>query len=230
MKAFIIYQRDNEQSVKGMNGCASSLAATGCDFTVEGFDATTPQTLHQHLEEDFPGLTYTYPRQGEMKSEPTYGLTLTGYVAKSIEKKFACTVSHARLWKKCCELNEEIMILEHDAYFTRKFEPFEWEGFILGLNDPRGATRRAGYFHEQVSSKDGVQDVPWIDNEHVPQGLAGNSAYLIKPFGAAWLLGKLDELGAWPNDALMCKQICPWLKVVYPYYTSVQGMESFTTR
>ena len=44
------------------------------------------------------------------------------------------------------------------------------------------------------------------------------------------LLEKLKEVGCWPNDALMCKQLFPnELKVIYPYYTRVQGIQSTTT-
>ena len=77
----------------------------------------------------------------------------------------------------------------------------------------------------------GVQSVPYIDDKDVPQGLAGNSAYVITPKGARKLLDKVDEIGMWPNDALMNRQFFPWMQVVYPYYTEVQkGLKSTTTQ
>jgi GR25 family glycosyltransferase involved in LPS biosynthesis len=86
-------------------------------------------------------------------------------------------------------------------------------------------------FHEKVSSYVGVQPVPTIDDMDVPQGLAGNSAYMISPKGAKKLLDKVREVGMWPNDALMNKQFFPWLEVVYPYYTTIQrGLRSTTTK
>jgi hypothetical protein len=112
------------------------------------------------------------------------------------------------------------------------FEPLEEEfkGGILGLNDPRGATRRSDVFHNVASSKMGLQDVPTVDDMQVPQGLAGNSAYLITPTAAKKLLDKVREVGIWANDALMCKQFFPWMQVVYPYYTTIQrGLKSTTT-
>ena len=64
----------------------------------------------------------------------------------------------------------------------------------------------------------------------MPQGLAGNSAYIIKPYFAEKLLNKLEQKGGWPNDAIMCKQFFKGeLKVVYPYYTTIQGVQSTTT-
>jgi GR25 family glycosyltransferase involved in LPS biosynthesis len=86
-------------------------------------------------------------------------------------------------------------------------------------------------FHEKVSSYAGLQPVPTIDEMDVPQGLAGNSAYMISPKGAKKLLDKVREVGMWPNDALMNKQFFPWLEVVYPYYTTIQrGLRSTTTK
>ena len=69
-----------------------------------------------------------------------------------------------------------------------------------------------------------------VDDVEVPQGLAGNSAYLITPKGAKKLLDKVREVGLWPNDAVMCKQFFPWMQVVYPYYTTIQrGLKSTTS-
>ena len=123
------------------------------------------------------------------------------------------------------------MILEHDAIFIRKFESFEWEGGVLGLNDPRGATHSSMLFHSIVSNNEGIQNTPWVKPAFdIPQGLAGNSAYIIKPYFAEKLLSKLKQKGGWPNDALMCKQFFPnELKVIYPYYTKLQPMQSTTT-
>ena len=104
-------------------------------------------------------------------------------------------------------------------------------GGILGLNDPRGATRKSQLYHEKVVSQKSspVAEVPWIDSKDIPQGLAGNSAYIIKPSAAEHLIEKIKHIGLWPNDALMCKQLFPWLQQAYPYYTTVQGIKSSTT-
>jgi len=99
---------------------------------------------------------------------------------------------------------------------------------IIGINDPRGATRKAQLFHDGVRGAHAptVLDVPWVDDPEVPQGLAGASAYLMKPAGAWHALNLVDRLGAWPNDALLCKQLVPGLGVTRTYYTRVQGTRS----
>jgi GR25 family glycosyltransferase involved in LPS biosynthesis len=92
------------------------------------------------------------------------------------------------------------------------------------------ATRRAQKFFDIVKSNNAqLQPVPSIDEFNVPQGLAGNSAYIIKPAGAQNLLKAVKEYGAWPNDAIMCKQLIPNMGVTRSFYTKVQGLPSTTT-
>ena len=228
MKAFAIVQDLNDLSKEAFERLKYSVEALRCEIELLEFRATVPETIEGQVEELFPGLTYTYPVQGESRIDDATGLLLRGYSAWNIKKKFSCAISHARLWRRCQQIEQDIMILEHDAIFVRKFSEFDWEGGILGLNDPRGATRRAERFHSIVSSGKGISNCPYIDEQRIPQGLAGNSAYIIRPFAARFLLDRLEEYGCWPNDALMCNQICPWLKVVYPYFTKVQGTISTT--
>ena len=60
--------------------------------------------------------------------------------------------------------------------------------------------------------------------------MPGHSAYVIKPWAAKQIIEKQNEIGWWPNDAIMCKQFFKGeLKVVYPYYTTIQGVQSTTT-
>ena len=73
------------------------------------------------------------------------------------------------------------------------------------------------------------QYTPWIDSQSVPQGLAGNSAYIIKPEGAKQMLELVDRYGLWPNDAIMCRQLFPLLGVTKTHYTWIQGLRSTTT-
>jgi GR25 family glycosyltransferase involved in LPS biosynthesis len=68
-----------------------------------------------------------------------------------------------------------------------------------------------------------------IDDDKIPQGLAGNSAYIIKPEGARRLLELVKEYGLWPNDAIMCRQLISKLGITKTYYTKVQGLESTTS-
>ena len=236
IKGYIITLDNNQPSVEACHKCIGSIRNTKSEIDPSVFVATVPRQIKRHLEEiDMGDIVWTYPLTKEEDGlDIKTGLYLRHYPTKKISNRTACMVSHMRLWHKCATGKKPIVILEHDAIFTRKFvfEPLEKEfkGGILGLNDPRGATRRSDVFHNIASSKMGLQPVPTVDDAEVPQGLAGNSAYLITPKGAKKLLDKVREVGMWPNDAIMCKQFFPWMQVVYPYYTTIQrGLKSTTT-
>jgi GR25 family glycosyltransferase involved in LPS biosynthesis len=204
------------------------------------FTATTPASIKEHIYEVFgenSSVKWNWPidpNQDGYNIETS--LYKKHYPARDQQRVIACALSHIRLWKKCVDLNQEIIILEHDSIFIRQFDlndlGEDWG--VVGLNDPRGATRKSAVFYKHMLNLGmGVHKVPSVDSAkdiHLPEGLAGNSAYIIKPSAAKDLLVAIKRLGLWPNDALMCKQLFPWLRVVYPFYTRIQGVESTTTR
>ena len=101
----------------------------------------------------------------------------------------------------------------------------------MGINNPLGATRKArDYYNTIVNDPKWLQPVPSIDSHDVPQGLAGNSAYILKPIGAQKMLDIVKQYGLWPNDAIMCKQLLPRLGVTKKFYTTIQGLQSTTTQ
>jgi GR25 family glycosyltransferase involved in LPS biosynthesis len=115
-------------------------------------------------------------------------------------------------------------------------DSMQWTGGICGINNPIGATRKSKIFFDkvklQLQGKEGLTLAPYVDESSdlpLPSGLAGNSAYVIKPWAAKKLLEKTAEVGIWPNDALMCRQFFPWLQVSYPFYTTIQNTPSTTT-
>ena len=239
-KAFIISMINDHSSTVALRKCLLSIKSTGSHINPFIMDATTPLNLQEHLKTfNLTVDNWTYPKSpAEQKTDINSGLVLTGYRTNDLHKVISCLVSHMRLWRLCTELNENIIILEHDAIFTKKFKIEDlkesFTGGVLGLNSPLGATRRAKVYDREVKINTIEQhkiicDAPWIDKKHIPQGIAGNSAYLIKPEAADHLLKKIEKVGMWPNDALMCKQFFPWLQQVYPYYTTVQGTKSSTT-
>lgn len=227
---------NNHESTVATRHVIESIKKTGTKLEPIILPATTPKTIGEGIDQlDMNGVAWTYPLDEHQDGlDMKTGLRLTHYKTANHSNRVACLISHMRCWQKSIDLDETIVVLEHDALFTDSLLPedltSEWKGGIIGLNDPRGATRRSALFHEKVSSYVGVQPVPTVDVGDVPQGLAGNSAYMISPKGANKLLDKVREVGLWPNDALMNKQFFPWLEVVYPYYTTIQrGLKSTTT-
>ena len=230
MKAYIINDKNSSVSALGVKNCHNSIKAYGSDIDLHPFQQTSPETVEDHAG-IFGDISWNYPINNEVATDKELGINLKAYRTNDYRKVFACTLSHARLWLECVNSKQDIMILEHDAVFTRKFEEFQWEGGVLGLNDPRRATHSSLIYHNLASLREGVHSAPWVSSyTAMPQGLAGNSAYIIKPKFADMLLMKLKEKGGWPNDAIMCKQFFPMqLKIVYPYYTTIQGIKSTTT-
>ena len=243
--AIIIADLNDHVSTVAARNVITSIRTTKSKLDPVVLQATTPLTLDHDLKTF--GLTrndWTYPRRaGETKIDIKTGLHLTGYNAKDINKVISCTVSHMRVWYFAMISNSPICVLEHDALFTKRFKPERANGDldikslgIIGLNDPRGATRKSQVYLEKVMSAQRAEsvtlsyvDAPYVDdNQDAPQGIAGNSAYIVSPQAARKLLDKVNEIGLWPNDALMCKQFFPYLKQAYPFYTRLQGVQSTT--
>ena len=214
--------------------CADRLFDTAVKHAVDKtiilkpYKATTPDMLG-------PGDydKWHYPDQGVTRKHES-GMEFTGYNGK-LETRIACFKSHMHLWQKA---DRPIMILEHDAVFARNFDINKIlakldDGDVLMLNDPRGATRRGNQYHENIISHNfGIHPVDGVNtaDEKCPDGLAGNSAYIITPAAAKKALNLVDQYGYMPNDALLCKQ---WfgenLKSIYPYITRVQQTTSTTS-
>ena len=228
MKAYCITLLANELSVNAYETLVKSSKDVGNKFEIEKFAACTPRFTKSHME--YLKLEWTYPWEGE-RTDLKSGLTLRGYPTAIRDRRVACFLSHYQLWEKA--LVEPILVLEHDALFIRKLEPeyiLESDFNIIGINDPRGATRKSReYFTEVTNDMRPVRPVPRVDKFNVPQGLAGNSAYIIKPEGARLMIEAAKTYGAWPNDALMCYQLINKLGVTNKFYTKVQGLRSTTT-
>lgn len=236
MKALVITIAGNEQSKSAADRCIESSKSNGNEFEIEKFKATIPEEVKNILMQR--GIVWNYPWTGE-ELDLKSGMLKSAYETADPLKRIACFLSHWRLWNVVASMSEPRIILEHDAIFTSKVDVDSLVNSsyqIIGLNNPIGATRQSQRFHEMIQSAEielpGVVPVPTIDKDQVPQGLAGNSAYMIKPEGARKLLKAVRDFGAWPNDAIMCKQLLPGvLGCSKPYYTAIQtGLTSSTTR
>lgn len=225
MKSYIIALKENNESRDAALRCKQST-----NIPIEVFEAFTPRDVPAKMMEE--NLKWTYPWD-EPRHDFASGLYLTPYRTQQKAARIACFLSHYELWKRCVNSDEPFLILEHDAIFV---QPLETDAImkakcdIIGINDPRGATRKSQDFHEKIQQRPQfVQPVPRIDEPTVPQGLAGNSAYIMKPSGAKKMLDLVAEFGAWPNDAIMCYQLIQGLGVTKTYYTKVQGTRSTTS-
>ena len=231
MKSFVIVVKDNNISESGYKELIESYDTYGHDDGIEPHFAIELEKVEGYARGN--GLEWNYPWEGQQTDLKT-GLIKSAYQTADKRRRISCFMSHWYLWQRCIKLDEMICILEHDARFIKKlpsnrtFNETDYE--IIGINDPSMATRKSKLYHDMILERvDFFQPVPRIDEFNVPQGLAGNSAYVIKPVGAKKLLAAAKEHGMWPNDALMCKQLIPTLGVTRNFYTRVQGLRSTTT-
>lgn len=227
MKAFVITLKGNLYSESKADTCISTGAS--CGVQVEKFYGVDKEHAYEVMHEE--GLEWTWANNNEeARTCPTTGLYQFPYTASDLRAKMGCSMSHYLLWKRCVELDEPILILEHDTVFIRQLPKIDFRG-ICQINDPAGATRKGAWWSQQMKQRggEGVFEKTWVTAEkerHIPDGLAGNSAYMIKPWAAQELVNTFHELGVWPNDATMCKQLFPCLEEYYPFITKAVQTKS----
>jgi GR25 family glycosyltransferase involved in LPS biosynthesis len=93
-----------------------------------------------------------------------------------------CFYSHYRLWQKCVELDEPILIFEDDVIFEREFIPVPWDEVILLC------TGKEAYKHDFYSKKlydpEGEPSTVALPNTSMP----GAVGYGVTPKGAKKLV------------------------------------------
>jgi GR25 family glycosyltransferase involved in LPS biosynthesis len=210
VKAFVIYVPGHRYSEACAERCIKSAFQP-----VEKFAAVPAWTMEAQ------GLRWTWGEGGAGLKHHPYG---------GGDARISCAMSHQELWAICALMNEPILILEHDAVFLRPLPDIEFES-ICQVNDPDGATRKGAEWSARMKQRGpGIFPASWVTDpkDCIPDGLAGNSAYMIKPHAAERLLHLYRELGVWPNDATMCKQLVRGMQELYPFVTRVEQTVSTT--
>ena len=233
MKAFVITLEGNSYSETKANECIASGKQWG--ITVEKFYGVDKHHAEQTMKDE--GLEWTWAKNNTERDVCIIsGLEQFPYTAANgtlaaLSSKIGCSMSHYILYNVCVELDEPILILEHDAVFVRAMPTDPEFNGICQINSPLGATPKAQFWFNQMVKRGGFGafEKTWIKSpheRHLPDGLAGNSAYMIKPWAAQEVIDKYHELGVWPNDAILCKQIFPYLEEYYPFITKVNQTQS----
>jgi glycosyl transferase family 25 len=109
-----------------------------------------------------------------------------------------CFYSHYRLWQKCVELNEPIIIWEDDVILKRPFVPVEWKDVLilaLGFKE-----KSEPYFH-LLEQEESPNALPYNDY-HIP----GTPGYAITPQGARKLVDRYHS-SYLPSDVAMNKKV-----------------------
>jgi GR25 family glycosyltransferase involved in LPS biosynthesis len=202
MKAFVIYLPEKPHSVNHANYMIETLNSYELDAHL--FEGTTGDNAIK-MANKARKVLYPYSIKNRVLGEDEiknlirpelYEEFKHKYQTQIVEKSLigsdagkmsrpgviGCFYSHYRLWQKCVELTEPIMIFEDDVKFYRKFNPVEWEDVLilsLGkssfLSDPWKK-----YLEEPTGTP---QVVDW-KNFSMP----GASGYAIKPDAAKALI------------------------------------------
>jgi len=216
VKAYVITIRGDEYSERVADRCIESGYDAG--IQVKHFNAVTADEAHDVIKDR--GLKWTWGT-GCKKT----GLKHHSYGGNDAAR-MGCAMSHYALWEKCAWGGEPLMILEHDAVFINPFVPFSFQSVCM-INDPLGATPRGDWWSEQMTKRgDGVWPKTEVFDDSRPDGLAGNSAYVLQPSTALHLMNTVRWLGVWPNDATICRQLVPNLEEHYPFITEVRAERS----
>jgi len=92
-----------------------------------------------------------------------------------------CFYSHYRLWQKCVELDEPIVIWEDDIILTRRFFDIDWEDIlIVALGHPNKSPR----YRHLLDLPEGEPTALTYNNTSMP----GCCGYAIKPHAAEKLV------------------------------------------
>ena len=221
MKAFIIFLPSKEHSVSHASSMLETLKNYNIDAelfegcpgdralqlaqkekrTLYPYSIKSIDMSDEDIEEDF-GLGFLE----KLKSDYYYKLIKKTPIGEDQEKAsmpgvIGCFYSHYKLWQKCAQLKEPIMIFEDDVKFFRGWEPIEWDDvLVLSLG------------------KNSFYDDPWKTYLESPTGnpqpitwkgfsMPGNSGYAIKPKAAQRLI-KFYKDYFYPADNAINQQIC----------------------
>lgn len=110
-----------------------------------------------------------------------------------------CFFSHYRLWEKCVELNEPIMIFEDDVIFTRKYIPIDWKDILITVfGNP---TKSSKYSHFLTDSTGEARA-----EKYKQASMPGTPGYAIKPDAAKRLIETYQN-SFLPSDNAINKNI-----------------------
>ena len=191
---------------------------------VARFDAVPADEAHDRMRQY--GLQWTWARGNTERAVcPKTGLHQHPY--GYLPAKIGCSLSHWLLWRKCAQLGQPMLILEHDAEIIG---PIPRIDDTCQINDPEGATHKGAWWSKQIAAKGpGIHGKTRVmDDPKRPDGLAGNSAYVITPEDADRAVGLFYDIGVWPNDATLCIQLFPGLKELYPFAARTRQEQSTT--
>lgn len=210
IKTFIIRLEENEHSCKMAQECYEQ--AVKFDLQPEFFKAINGNNADYHY------------KKTNLKKKKKFKKGRAGVLG--------CFFSHYYLWNKCIDLNEPIIILEHDGYIIKPITNDILDTFndVLKLDrhDPYSKTYNEVILKEQSTELNIIKYVNPTPKDPKKIGTGnyfkGAYSYIIKPQGAKKLVDWIKENGHLPADQqigdwiLDTKVTIPTLARLHPFY------------
>lgn len=195
MKAFIITIMDNAKSVEMAERCKKSCLRFGLDPVL------------------WPAVTPRHPNFKDLQE--TLGIIPENFDTgwSRTDNAIACFLSMAGLWTHAVEIDEPILILEHDAVMVGRL-PWNFTfGWVCTLGKPS-----YGKFETPTTIGTG----PLVQKPY----FGGAHAYAVSPEGARRLLENVSTKSR-PTDVYLNLENFPFLEEYYPWIFKVN--DSFST-
>ena len=150
-----------------------------------------------------PGVKITKPFQEEFSK---YNITTIASKEGQYTGQQGCFLAHFQLWQKCLELDEPIVICEHDGVFIRKLP----KKFLKKFTD---VLRLESFHHwlpeyvekteSSLNNKVGIKTLKTRYRTHY----VGYYGYVIKPSGASKLIKQAQTEGIRSVDTFIDNRI-----------------------
>ena len=195
MKSFIIAIQSLPESMDMAQRCIDS--AKNYNMDVEIFPAITPK-------DD--------PEKILINEEINFDKFKNNIYSRYLNS-LSCFLSHYFLWKKCIEIDEPRLILEHDAVFVDKLDTNTQFSHLLSIGKP-------SYGRFNIPKTVGVNKL--TSKKYLP----GAHAYIVKPNAAVEIVN-MAKTKAEPTDVFLNMNNFPWIQEYYPWVVEVR--DTFST-
>ena len=198
MKAFCITIKGHTESEALSRNCLKTATEVGGINDITIFDASTPKDKPFEVFESM-NLSVS----DKMRENPD---------KRSVEAQAGCFLSHYRLWQKTVELNETILILEHDSVFVSRIPDIEFK-YLVNFGKPFYGMKRY-----RQPPHEGLQP---FRHAH----LNGTHGYALTPAGAQRCLEDIERRGVWAAvDVALSGR---WIQEYYPW--PIEAHSHFST-
>lgn len=174
MKAYIIHLSKIPASLNSAVRLQNELASFG--IVAELFEGSYGNTALVEYQQGNRQCQHWGIKGPDLPYDDNYRneLTTPGVVG--------CFDSHYRLWQKCVDLDEPILIFEDDAHIVRPFISVEWNEV---LSVASSHTKKMGKYIEYLENP---TENPPRAMPYAQSSMPGNAGYAIKPAAAAKLV------------------------------------------